>query len=102
MLEAATFGKPVVASGSKNGAGVLLPGRTGLLLEDASPQELAAALSLLIDDPALRRRLGEAAAGHAQARFDPVGNARAVERVYDELLGLAGAAQRDVPVPVAI
>jgi len=87
VLEAATYGKPVVASGSASGAGVLLPGRTGLLLQDASPTELAGALRLLIDDPALRRRLGEAAAEHARVRFDPALNARAVERVYDELLG---------------
>jgi glycosyltransferase involved in cell wall biosynthesis len=88
VLEAATYGKPVVASGSRAGAGVLLPGRTGLLLQDANPQELASALRLLIDDPALRRRLGDAAAEHARLRFDPAINARAVERVYDELLGL--------------
>ena len=89
VLEAATYGKPVVASGSVDGAGVLLPGKTGLLLQDASPEHLAAALRLLIDDPDLRRRLGEAAAEHARVRFDPATNARAVERVYDELLGLA-------------
>ncbi len=100
VLEAATYGKPVVASGSATGAGVLLPGRTGLLLQDASPEELAAALRLLVDDPDLRRRLGEAAAEHARVRFDPALNARAVERVYDELLGVA--IEREEPrVPVA-
>jgi glycosyltransferase involved in cell wall biosynthesis len=92
VLEAATYGKPVVASGSENGAGILLPGRTGLLLEDATPAALAAALRLLIDDPGLRARLGAAAAAHAREKFDPAGNARAVERVYDQLLGLEPAA----------
>jgi glycosyltransferase involved in cell wall biosynthesis len=92
VLEAATYGKPVVASGSENGAGILLPGRTGLLLEDATPTALAGALRLLIDDPALRARLGAAAAAHAREKFDPAGNARAVERVYDQLLGLEPAA----------
>jgi glycosyltransferase involved in cell wall biosynthesis len=88
VLEAATYGKPVVASGSGNGAGVLLPGKTGILLDDPSPQALANALRLLIQDGDLRTRLGEAAADHARKRFDPLANARAVERVYDELLGL--------------
>ena len=88
VLEAATYGKPVVASGSTDGAGVLLPGKTGLLLDDASPPNIAAALRLLIEDPELRARLGEAAAEHARARFDPARNARAVESVYDSLLGL--------------
>ena len=87
VLEAATYAKPVVASGSRNGAGVLLPQRTGVLLEDASPVEIAGALRRLIVDPELRRRLGLAAAEHARTRFDPARNARAVEAVYDSLLG---------------
>jgi glycosyltransferase involved in cell wall biosynthesis len=88
VLEAAMHGKPVVASGSRRGAGVLQPGRTGLLLEDASPRAIADALRLLINDPELRGRLGEAAALHAQLRFDPRANARAIEDVYDSLLGI--------------
>src|SRR5438067_652011 len=99
VLEAATYGKPVVASGSESGAGILLPGRTGLLLQDASPEQLAAALRLLIDDPELRHRLGAAAAEHARVRFDPASNARAVERVYDELLGLEPERE---PAPAAV
>jgi glycosyltransferase involved in cell wall biosynthesis len=102
VLEAATYGKPVVASGSVNGAGVLLPGKTGLLLEDASPRALAAALRLLIGEPALRRRLGEAAAEHARVKFDPAGNARAIEHVYDELLGLKVVPEPAERVPVAV
>jgi glycosyltransferase involved in cell wall biosynthesis len=101
VLEAAMYGKPVVASGSEAGAGVLLPGKTGLLLQDASPEQLAAALRLLIDDPELRRRLGEAAADHARVRFDPAINARGVERVYDELLGLA-VEREPARVPIAV
>jgi glycosyltransferase involved in cell wall biosynthesis len=99
VLEAAMYGKPVVASGSEDGAGVLLPGKTGLLLDDASPQELASALRLLIDDPELRRRLGAAAAEHAREKFDPARNARTVERVYEDLLGIAAVPE---PVEVAV
>jgi glycosyltransferase involved in cell wall biosynthesis len=88
VLEAAMYGKPVVASGSASGAGVMVPGKTGLLLEDASPTAIAAALRLLIDDPELRHSLGAAAAEHARARFDPETNARAVEAVYDQMLGV--------------
>src|SRR3954447_19613411 len=82
VLEAAMYGKPVVASGSSEGAGVLLPDVTGILLHDASPAALAGALRELIADPELRRRLGDAAAAHAAEKFDPVANARAVEHVY--------------------
>ncbi|HYZ77597.1 MAG TPA: glycosyltransferase family 4 protein, partial [Gaiellaceae bacterium] len=96
VLEAATYGKPVVASGSNDGAGVLLPNRTGLLLDDASPHGIAAGLRLLIGDADLRRRLGEAAAEHARRRFDPAANARAVEDVYDALLGVERTAEAPV------
>jgi glycosyltransferase involved in cell wall biosynthesis len=102
VLEAATYGKPVVASGSADGAGVLLPGTTGLLLEDASPQELAVALRLLIDDPELRHRLGTAAAAHAKEKFDPARNARAVEHLYDQLLGLDAPAPAKRPQRAAV
>lgn len=88
VLEAAMYGKPVVASGSSSGAGILLPERTGILVTDPTPAHLAEAIGRLVDDPDLRRSMGEAAMAHAQERFDPKRNARAVERVYEELLGL--------------
>jgi glycosyltransferase involved in cell wall biosynthesis len=99
VLEAAMYGKPVVASGSRDGAGVLLPGKTGLLLDDSSPQGIADALRLLISDPELRHRLGDAAAVHAQARFAPGANARTVETVYDELLGTMPAEESTAGTP---
>lgn len=88
VLEAEMYGKPVVASGSEDGGGLLLDGVTGTLLRDPTPQAIAGALGRLIDDPELRARMGAAAMGHAGARFDPQRNARAVEEIYDRLLGI--------------
>lgn len=88
VLEAAMQGKPVVASGSQSGAGILLPGVTGILLQEGTPAELEAALRDLIENPDLRDRLGRAAAEHARDGFDPDRNARRVEDIYTELLGL--------------
>jgi glycosyltransferase involved in cell wall biosynthesis len=90
VLEAAAFGKPVVASGSRDGAGLLLPERTGILLDEAEPRALADALRRLVVDPGLRRRFGETGAAHAREHFDPTRNARRVEAVYDVLLGREG------------
>jgi glycosyltransferase involved in cell wall biosynthesis len=101
VLEAAMYGKPVVASGSGDGAGVLLPGKTGLLLDDGGPAAIADALRLLISDPGLRGRLGSAAAEHARERFDPVANARKVEAVYDELLAVKADQTGNADEPVA-
>jgi glycosyltransferase involved in cell wall biosynthesis len=86
VLEAAAHGKPVVASGSADGAGVLVPGETGLLLNDPTPVAIAAALRRLVESAELRHRLGANAARHAAARFDPERNADAVVEVYDRLL----------------
>jgi glycosyltransferase involved in cell wall biosynthesis len=88
VLEAAAFGKPVVASGSRNGGGVLIPESTGILVSDPSPQAVAAALTRLITDAAARERMGNAAARHARQMFAGDRNARAVEAVYDALLGV--------------
>jgi len=86
VLEAAAYGKPVVASGSADGAGVLLPEQTGILLAQTTPESIAAALRRLIVDPELRERLGAAAARHARTSFDPERNVLRIERIYDELL----------------
>lgn len=95
VLEAAMYGKPVVASGSRDGAGVLVPGETGLLLNDPSPNGIADALRVLIDDPDLRARLGTAALAHAQGNFNAVANARKVEAVYDRLLGVESDVEQE-------
>lgn len=87
VLEAAAHGKPVVASGSATGADLLLPEETGILIQDPTPVAIADALRRLVEDPALRQRMGAAAAARARLEFDPKRNARAVERVYDRLLG---------------
>jgi glycosyltransferase involved in cell wall biosynthesis len=99
VLEAAAYGKPVVASGSRDGADILVPEETALLVPEPTPRALADALRRLIDDPALRRRLGEAAARHAIERFEPAANARKVERVYDRLLGVAAEPVSAVETP---
>jgi D-inositol-3-phosphate glycosyltransferase len=101
VLEAAMHGKPVVASGSHDGAGVLIPGVTGLLLDDPTPEAIATALRSLVQDDELRHRLGAAAAQHARAQFDPVRNARAVEAVYDRTLGITRD-DADVPAIAAV
>jgi glycosyltransferase involved in cell wall biosynthesis len=89
VLEAAAHGLPVVASGSRDGAGLLVPGETGLLLADPAPEAIASALRLLLSDSELRARMGAAARAHARASFDPDVNAAAVENVYGRVLGLS-------------
>jgi glycosyltransferase involved in cell wall biosynthesis len=77
-LEAAAAGLPVVASAHGGLTEVVRDGETGLLVPPGDRAALAAELGRLADDPALRERLGEAAARDVRRRFS-------VERMLDEL-----------------
>jgi glycosyltransferase involved in cell wall biosynthesis len=85
VIEAAASGIPVVASGSRTGGGVVIPGETGLLAVDPRPEAIAAAVQQLLADKERLARIGQAARRHAERRFDPAANARQVEAVYDAL-----------------
>ncbi|PYQ64472.1 MAG: hypothetical protein DMF53_07405 [Acidobacteria bacterium] len=61
VLEGMLHGLPIVATRVGGPASILRHGRTGLLVPPKDPRALAAALLRLIEDPALRRRLGVAA-----------------------------------------
>ncbi len=82
VLEAEMFGKPVVASGSRDGGGVMVPDVTGLLLENPTPSAIADALRILVADPSRRAAMGKAGREHALVHFDPARNTRMIEAMY--------------------
>ncbi len=86
ILEASACGRAVVASGSLSGAGLLLPGETGLIVPRRSPDALAAALAEVLRDPELRLRLGRNGRAHAERMFDSERNADRTVEVYERLL----------------
>ena len=90
VLEAAGYGKAVIAAGSERGAGLLVDGRTGILLPTADPLALAGAIGELAADPARRAALGAAAGAYAAHAFSPHTAAAAVEAVYDHVVGTHG------------
>ncbi len=59
-IEAMAAGKPVVASGHGGLLDIVDDGGTGILVKPGDPAGLANALRILITDPMLRKRLGEA------------------------------------------
>ena len=85
VIEAAASGVPVVASGSRTGGGVVVPGETGVLVDDFGVDALADAVAELLGDPERRARLGRAARAHAEANFDPALNARRIEGIYRQI-----------------
>jgi glycosyltransferase involved in cell wall biosynthesis len=69
ILEAMAAGLPVVASAVGGVPELVVDGETGLLVPPGDPAALASALSRLVADPDLRRRLGAAGRERAEKRF---------------------------------
>lgn len=67
LVEAMAMGTPVVSTDCPHGpAEIITDGETGLLVPTGQPEALTAALQRLIDDPALRQKLGQAGQVRAQ------------------------------------
>jgi len=82
VLEAAAYGVPVIASGSRTGDGVP-DGDSILLLARASADSLAESLRRLAGDPALRHRLSR---GAGKSVAPPAEAAAEVVQVYEQVL----------------
>ena len=70
LVEAAACGLPCVASRTGGIVDVVEHDVTGLLHEPGDAGGLRAALALVLDDPALRARLGRGARGRAERDYD--------------------------------
>jgi glycosyltransferase involved in cell wall biosynthesis len=95
VLEAMAAGLPVVASRVGGMPEQVSDGETGLLVEPGHIGELAAAVSRLIRDGELRRRLGTAGRARAEQEFDLEPFRRAHVELYSREL-----ASRRLPAPV--
>ena len=65
-VEAMLAGKAVVASDVGGLRDVVIDGVTGLTVPPGDPGVLAMALDILVEDPGMRQRLGEAGRRHAR------------------------------------
>lgn len=70
VIEASACGLPVVVSDAGGLPEVVRDGETGLVVQREDPVALARALQQLLDDPALRVRLGRAGRVHVQAHYE--------------------------------
>jgi len=87
-LEAMLHGCAVVATRTDGAVALLEDGRSGLLVPPGDANALAQAALRLIADPALRARLGRAAADEARRRQQEEPAARRLIEVYQELVGV--------------
>jgi starch synthase len=86
-LEAMAAGCPVVARHVGALPETVADGETGLLLADASPDALAAALATILADPGRARAMGLAGQRRATTEFSPDRSVTIVEAVYRRLVG---------------
>jgi glycosyltransferase involved in cell wall biosynthesis len=78
-------GRPVVASDVGGLRDVVQHGSTGLMVPPGDPGALAGALDSLLEDPALRQRMGEA--GRTRARqFEVAAVGPRVVEVFEDVL----------------
>jgi glycosyltransferase involved in cell wall biosynthesis len=88
LLEALGLGVPVVARNVGGVAEVVADGVNGLLVESAEPAALAEACRRVLSDPALRRRLAQAAKTSIMERFAAARTAARVLELYQSLAGV--------------
>ncbi len=84
-LESAAAGIPAVGVTKSGASEAIVHGESGLLVEQNDPQAAADAIVLLLTDPALRARMGEAARLRAQ-ELSWVNLARRLAEIYGALL----------------
>ncbi len=85
VLEAMAAGLPVVATRVGGMGEAVVDGETGILVEPARPDELARALRSLLENEALRTRMGRAARARAEAEFSVETMARRYVALYRAL-----------------
>jgi glycosyltransferase involved in cell wall biosynthesis len=89
LIEAALVGRPIVAT-DVGGVPEIVDASVGLLADPDDPGAIAAALARMIEDPALRERMGAAARALAGERYGMDAFVDGQCAAIDEALALAG------------
>src|SRR5262249_43671288 len=86
LLEAASCGRPIVATDMPGCREVVRHEQNGLLVPPQDPAALAAAIARLVRDSGLRRSLGACGRGMAEREFSEARIVGQTIAVYEELL----------------
>jgi glycosyltransferase involved in cell wall biosynthesis len=81
-VEATAAGVPLVGTVTRGGPDIIRAGETGLLTAPRDPRRLADAIAYLLDNPAVARRMSQAARARVASRCDPGLLAVTLDEVY--------------------
>lgn len=85
FAEAMLAGTPVVATATGGIPDTVRHEETGLLVEEGQPQQIAAAVARLVEEPELATRLAEAGRRMAEGEFTRRASAQAFSSLFDKL-----------------
>lgn len=90
LIEAAAFGKPVIACRSQGPNDIVICDETGILIDQEDPAGLASAIADLASSEELRTRLGNNARQRVAEIFDAQKNTNRLEQLMYQLIGCTG------------
>jgi glycosyltransferase involved in cell wall biosynthesis len=86
LIEAMAMERPVVSTNCDGVLDIVVDGQTGIYVHPRHATELATALARLINDAALREKMGKAGRRRVEELFDQRKQMNKIEEVYYELL----------------
>jgi len=87
LLEAMSHSLPVVASNVGGNPEAVIDGETGILVPPENPGALAEGISVLLENPSLRKRMGAAGRKRIGEEFSIPVLMKNLSRIYDSMLG---------------
>lgn len=89
LLEAMAHGKPVIATDVDEIGKTVIDGRSGILIPPDDVHQLAKGMQRLIDEPSLRKRLGESSRVLVEREFSVRSMIERISRVYTDCYSAA-------------
>ncbi len=96
IIEAMSFGVPVVATNVGGSAEIVSHGKTGYLIRPQQTEQLAARLTAILQDEALRKKFSETAKQTARHVFSLPAMVNAYEEIYHKLVLHDNKSNRDI------
>ena len=82
FIEAMASGIPAIGTAVGSIAETIVDGETGFIVAPEDERALGDRIAVLVDDPALRRRFGDAGRARAERMYDATRNIRRLERLF--------------------